>query len=204
MAGFAEIVPLLDTFDRNITLAINALHCPASDFIWSTLSASKFWIPLYLVLIFLVFRNLGWKKALILIAAVGLTVLFCDQSSHFVKYQVCRLRPCHDEFMLSQGLRLLEGAGSKFGFFSAHACNFIGVSVVVRNALAADIPSAPDSMKFRRIAGNVFVCWAVLVGISRIFVGKHYFGDVAVGLVVGLAIGILVSLAYKKLTKSIK
>ena len=32
--------------------------------------------------------------------------------------------------------------------------------------------------------------WAALVAISRIFVGKHYTGDVIVGTIVGIAAGL--------------
>ena len=33
--------------------------------------------------------------------------------------------------------------------------------------------------------------WASLVAISRVYVGKHFLGDVLVGVLVGLAIGYL-------------
>ena len=33
--------------------------------------------------------------------------------------------------------------------------------------------------------------WAAMVGISRIFVGRHYLGDVMVGFIVGAAAGII-------------
>lgn len=39
----------------------------------------------------------------------------------------------------------------------------------------------------------VIYSWATLVAISRIFVGKHFLGDVIVGTLVGLAIGSLVA-----------
>ena len=35
--------------------------------------------------------------------------------------------------------------------------------------------------------------WAFLVAISRIFVGKHFLGDVIVGIIVGICIGLIIS-----------
>ena len=37
----------------------------------------------------------------------------------------------------------------------------------------------------------VLPIWAILVGISRVFVGKHFLGDVLVGFMVGAFFGIL-------------
>ena len=46
---------------------------------------------------------------------------------------------------------------------------------------------------------------AALVGISRIFVGKHYLGDVLVGTIVGLAFGLAMGwLANKAAERIIK
>jgi undecaprenyl-diphosphatase len=41
--------------------------------------------------------------------------------------------------------------------------------------------------------------WAALVAISRIFVGKHYLGDVIVGTLVGLIIGYTLGVIASKL-----
>ena len=38
--------------------------------------------------------------------------------------------------------------------------------------------------------GGWMFFWALMVSISRIFVGKHYLGDVIVGMAVGAATGV--------------
>ena len=44
--------------------------------------------------------------------------------------------------------------------------------------------------------------WATMVSISRVFVGKHFLGDVSVGAIVGtligLCLGTLVNLAIRR------
>ena len=48
------------------------------------------------------------------------------------------------------------------------------------------------------------ILWALLVGISRIFVGKHFLGDVLVGFFVGALIGSLLAFAAVKVSDRIK
>ena len=47
---------------------------------------------------------------------------------------------------------------------------------------------ADRKREYRGMAWLLF-SWAALVGISRIFVGKHFLGDVLVGTAVGLLFG---------------
>ena len=58
---------------------LNGIWCPASDAVWLFFSNKLVWIPLYLVVLFFFFRRLGWKRALVAIAALALTILCCDQ-----------------------------------------------------------------------------------------------------------------------------
>jgi AraC-like DNA-binding protein len=65
--------------DQHISLAINGCHSSFTDHIWMFFSDKLVWIPMYAGIIALLFWKLGWKKALISIAAVLLTFGFCDQ-----------------------------------------------------------------------------------------------------------------------------
>lgn len=46
---------------------------------------------------------------------------------------------------------------------------------------------------FDRLAGALFMAAAVVISVGRVFIGAHYPGDVAAGLLVGLACGLLVA-----------
>ena len=173
--------------DQLVTLKINSWYSAFTDPIWQFFSDKIVWIPMYVAIVALLIWKLGWKKGLLVVAAAGLTFAFCDQFSNVVKHAVARVRPLKDEFMLAQGLHVLENGGG-FSFFSAHAANafglasstYVGASVCLKNR-----------MRWLKLYGSWIYFWAFMVSISRIFVGKHYLGDVMVGIVTGILAGML-------------
>lgn len=102
----------LEQADKAATLAINSVHCPASDFVWQVFSDKEIWYPLYLVVLIFLFVRLGWKKALVVTLSCVLTVAACDQLANFTKEFFARFRPCWDEWMISGNLHLLEDKGN--------------------------------------------------------------------------------------------
>lgn len=197
MEGTASIDLLsrLEMADKNATLSINSLHSPVSDWIWQFFSDKEVWYPLYLGFLIFIFVKMGWKKAGIVTIACILTIVACDQFSNFCKEFFARLRPCWDEWMVANGLHMLEGKGNQFGFYSAHAANAMGFALSSLTGLKAD-------HRYQKCSWSWIICvWAVLVGISRIFVGKHFLGDVIVGLAVGALFGWLLALAGRWLIR---
>lgn len=193
MASFAEIARLLGEWDASATLAINSFACPLSDAVWRFFSLVWVWAPLYLAVIFFLFKNLGWKKGLVSLLVLVLTVLSCDQIANLVKDSVARLRPCHNDYMVSNGLRILERKGGLYGFFSAHAANAMGFAVASSRLFKMDKDRTYNTYGF-----GIF-CWAILLGASRVFVGKHYLGDVITGFVTGLVFATLISYFAEKI-----
>jgi undecaprenyl-diphosphatase len=180
----------LHQLDQQLTLTINCWYSSFSDPIWQFFSDKLVWIPMYVGIIALLFWKLGWKRALVVIAGVGLTFGFCDQFSNIIKDATCRLRPLNDEFMVANGLHILEGGG-KYGFFSAHAANALGLAFCSYIGLRTDLTPGRKAPWWIKAYGGWIFFWATMVGISRIFVGKHYLGDVLVGFAVGAATGIV-------------
>ena len=169
-------------FDQQVTLEINSWDSAFTDPIWEFFSDKYVWAPMYVAIIALLIWRLGWKKGLIAVAAALLTFGFCDQFSNVIKDAVGRLRPVNDEFMIASGLHVLERGGG-FSFFSAHAANSFGLAVSTFIGIKED-----RRLRYRGYAGWMFF-WASMVSISRVFVGKHYLGDVLVGIIVGAAAG---------------
>lgn len=173
----------IDALDQRITLTLNSLHFEAGDYLWQFFSLKETWYPLYAAVIFLVIRRMGWKKGLLMVLAMVLTVVACDQFANLVKNSVCRLRPCYNADMLRHGLHILEGRAGYYGFFSGHAANAFGFAAASSVCLEAD-----RNHRYGAYQWFIFI-WAALIGLSRIFAGKHYFGDVVAGAIAGFIIG---------------
>ena len=189
----------IHNIDQLLTLEINSWNSFITDPMWQFFSDKFVWIPMYAAIIALLIWKLGWKRGLMILAAALLTFGFCDQFSNLIKHAVGRIRPLHDEFMVAQGLHILEQGGG-FSFFSAHSANSFGLACstffgMKRCLMAGSTnqctsqPAAPGMPVWLKAYGYWMFFWAFMVAISRIFVGKHYLGDVIVGILVGALAG---------------
>jgi undecaprenyl-diphosphatase len=183
--------------DQQLTLTINSWYSAFTDPIWAFFSDKIVWVPMYVGIVALLIWKLGWKKGLIVVAAAGLTFGFCDQVSNLVKYAVGRIRPVNDEFMIASGLHILERGGG-YSFFSAHSANAFGLACCTITGLAAYVAKGMKKPAWLKAYNGWMIFWATMVAVSRIFVGKHYLGDVIVGSIIGAAAGMTFGyLAYR-------
>ena len=169
--------------DQLLSLKINSWDSSLTDPIWQFFSNIPVWIPMYVLIVGCLIWRLGWKKGLVFVLAATATFGFCDQFSNFIKDLVGRPRPLNDPFMVEHGLNILDGTTKSFSFFSAHAANSFGLATCTYIGFRQDI-----RLRYRGYAWWMFF-WASMVSISRVFVGKHYLGDVIVGIIVGAAAG---------------
>ena len=98
---------------------------------------------------------------------------------------VARWRPTHNPY-LQDAVDIVNGyRGGPYGFFSSHAANTFVVATFL-------------SPVFRRrsITLSLFG-WAVLSCWTRVYLGAHYIGDLAVGALFGLAIGAIAQRFYR-------
>ena len=188
-----NIIENLHHLDQDISLAINSLHSPCIDKLMQFMSNKEVWIPLYLIVAIILFRRLGWRRAIISIIAIILTIIACDQFSNLIKDSVARLRPCYSTYMLENKLHMLESRWDYYGFFSAHAANSCGFAASSFYLLSAD-----KINKYNGYGIGISI-WAFMVSFSRVFAGKHYFGDVIVGIIIGISFGLLISIFARHL-----
>lgn len=186
-------------FDQRLTLEINSWDSAITDPVWQFFSDILVWIPMYVLIVAGLFWRLGWKKGLIMTLAAAATFGFCDQFSNLIKDLVCRVRPLNDAYMLENGLNVLEGASRSFSFFSAHSANAFGLATSTLIGFRLD-----ERLKYKGYAAWMYF-WAAMVALSRVFVGKHYLGDIIAGAFIGAAAGfIFASIARLIIKKYIK
>ena len=172
--------------DQDITLWINSFHSAWSDPIWMFFSDVRIWFPAYGIIMAMMIYRLGWKKGLIVVLTCILTVVLTDQISYHIKEGLDRLRPYYTTEMLQRGLHWPLNRSSYFGFFSGHASNAFGFAICSFLGFRLN-----DRTSRYRVYGWCIFIWAILVALSRVMMAAHYFGDVTVGMLFGLAVGLL-------------
>ena len=167
--------------DTDILLWINGHNAPWADTLMWYISKSTTWIPLYALLVGLLWHRFGWRRTLFYLLAIGLAVGLSDfLSSGIIKPLVCRLRPTHEPAIQSL-VHLVRGyTGGSYGFVSSHAANTIALAFLFCKCY-------PD----RRIA-LLMTIYVVLNCYSRMYLGVHYPGDILGGLLVGLLVSYLI------------
>ena len=188
----------LESIDRAIVLFVNGLHTPLLDEIMWFLSGRLSLLPLYLLLLVLLKFQNTWKNTAIILVGLIVSIFLADQISvHLFKNGFERYRPSHNEELkhLLHFYEVKPGEyyqGGKYGFVSSHAANFF--------AMIAFIFPFYKEKKNWILAGLILV--GILVAISRIYLGVHYFSDVLVGAALGILIGFsirnLVKVIFKK------
>lgn len=167
--------------DKEIFLAINqGLSNSFFDLLLPILRNSFTWAPLYLFIIIFLIKNYG-KTGLLIVACILLNFGISDGvSSHLIKKNVKRVRPCNDiEFKQEVNVRVRCGSG--FSFTSSHATNHFAMAVFL-------------IMLFRRKWRPILwvgLTWAFVISFSQIYVGVHYPFDILCGAILGSLIGLI-------------
>lgn len=167
----------LDSIDRLLLLFLNSHHSALFDVVFWHISKNIVWIPLYLFIVYVLFRRLGFKQALIVLVMVVLSVALADLTSvHCFKNVFCRYRPTHNPAIEHLVHIVRDYRGGNYGFISSHAANTMAAAVCLALFVA------------RRWFWLIMITWALLVGYSRIYLGVHYPFDVLTGYAVGALI----------------
>lgn len=187
------MLEFITNIDTQLTLFLNGSDSEMLDAIAVTATKTSTWIPLGILLLYVLMRMKDWKNALLVILCVAIAITLADQmASGIFKPLVARLRPSHNPEL--QGVIDLVGdyRGGRYGFFSSHAANTCAVAVFL-------------SLLFRKRVFTVAICsWAMVNSWTRLYLGVHYVGDIMVGLIWGALVGWMVFRLYRFLTLKVK
>ena len=129
----------------------------------STLGSTWFYVLLVVVLMFL-----KDKKELL----IGIHLLIGQGINRLIKYIIKRPRP-------PQGLHLVKE--TNYSFPSGHSMSaMIGYGLLI-------IEVYQSSLKYKKLIMTLLAMMILLIGLSRIYLGVHYFSDVIGGFLLSLS-----------------
>jgi len=184
-----RVLARLIALDEAIFWAVNrGLENPFFDWLMPWLSSEAAYIlPLAALIGWLIWQER--RSAVWLLAGMALLFLLTDAAtSHLWRPLLARSRPyafLENVHVYVDGLwqvtdRLsLASAATSYGLPSAHAANSFGLAIYLS--------------RFYRRLGLALVVVSLVIGFSRVYLGRHYPGDVLAGYLWGAASGLAVA-----------
>jgi len=179
--------------DKRLLLFLNGFHTDSIDPVMLLITKTEFWTPLYLIIIYFIFKKYNTEGWLVL-AGAAIAILLSDQiTSSLMKPFFERLRPSQDPTL--QGLvHLVDGyKGGLYGFASSHAANTFSTAMLVWLVFKKQV----------NWSWIIFI-WASLMTYTRIYLGVHFPGDILVGGIIGIGCGYTGYRCYQWLAKKFK
>ena len=180
MVKMDSVLQQLISSDQALLLQLNGSESLFWDGVMTLVTTTQLSIPLFAMLLYVLFKNSTPKYFWATLLAIGLTILVCDRvASGICKPLFLRYRPTHDPAIMHL-VDIVDGyRGGRYGFISSHASNTFGLCVFL-------------SLLFRHKGLTLLlVIWASLSTYSRIYLGVHYVGDILLGALLGCLSGYL-------------
>ena len=110
----------LEALDIQLFVFLNGLGSETFDGLWLFITKQVNWTPLFLLLLYIIYKKVGAKQTLFLLLFVAVLIAFTDQTTNLVKNTFQRLRPCNNTDINSL-IRVVQSRNS-FSFFSEYLC----------------------------------------------------------------------------------
>jgi undecaprenyl-diphosphatase len=172
-----------------IFLNMSGSHTPFLDFFMWMTTRIFIWLPAFLVFFYVIVKDKR-KESLLILGSVIILFVLCDQiTSSILKPLIARPRPSRDLAIMDFLQYVNDYRGGRFGFPSSHAANSFGFAMLTSLLL-----------RYRWYTVVAF-SWAALCTYTRLYLGVHYPSDILVGMILGVLIGWLCYLIYRKVRK---
>lgn len=169
--------------DKNLFIFLNSLGSERFDGFWLFITKQINWIPIFLIIMYLVFKHLGWRHALMIILVLALLIALTDQTTNLFKNYFQRLRPVNNTD-LDDVIHFVHKRSS-FSFISGHASNSMAAAFFLYKVLKP----------YLKYMGFIFL-WPLVFAYSRIYLGLHYPGDILAGYIWGILMALLMMKLY--------
>lgn len=153
------------------------------------LTSGLTWIPLYVMLFFVVIRNNETMGQIALVVGSAIfCVLFADGLvDGIIKQLAERWRPSNDP-TFKYMVQVVDDIRLKgYSFCSAHAANTMSLAVFFSLLIRSKM------LTITLVIWSLINCW------TRLYLGVHYPSDILCGMIIGIIVGILVYLLYYKI-----
>lgn len=157
------------------------------------LTSGLTWIPLYVMLFFVVMRNNETMGQIALVVGSAIfCVLFADGLvDGIIKQLAERWRPSNDS-TFKYMVQIVDDIRLKgYSFCSAHAANTMSLAVFFSLLIRSKM------LTITLVIWSLINCW------TRLYLGVHYPSDILCGMIIGIIVGILVYLLYYKIYRRI-
>lgn len=173
------------TWDWGLFDALNFDGGNVMDWIMSAISGIAMWIPLYAIIIYIVWRRWQWRGVVMLVVAAAIAMGLADIISGIFKHtgplkELWSSFPVRQRPMFTEALddvHVVSFAHGPYGTVSAHAATITALAVISSMVIA------------RRWFSYTMLIIALLVCYSRIYLACHFPQDILLGVATGLLTG---------------
>ncbi len=187
-------------WDHKLFLWLNFDGGNVIDSIMQFASGHLSWLPLYLLILWLICRRYGWQRMLLAALCIGIAVGLSDMIAGVFKHSgifknllpnfPVRLRPMHTEG-IKEFTHFLK-IGGQYGTVSAHAATSLSIGIIAAYMI--------------RKGWFAILMWlqVTLVCYSRIYLGYHFPQDIMLGMFVGVVSSAIAIVIYEAAQQCIK